>query len=119
MPRGRVRFRLTTLLGLVAIFAVGFAGYARYRGSNTPWDRAGGMIGWSQAAIESRLGPPTTAVEGELPDANGQQLRPAPPGPYRTWTYRTFDGTFVIWLSEGSGGYTSFRSKWAERNMYY
>jgi hypothetical protein len=77
------------------------------------------MIGWSQAAIESRLGAPTEVVQVELPDANGQQLRPAPPGPCRTLTYRTFDGTFVVWLNGGNGGYSCFRSKWAERSMYY
>src|SRR5262245_13013864 len=110
---------LTTLLGLVAVCAIGLAAYARHRGSRTHWERTGGMIGWSQGAIESRLGPPAETFDVELPDANGQIGRPAPPGSCRTLIFRTFDGTFVVWLSEGNGGHRCFRSKWAERNTYY
>jgi hypothetical protein len=77
------------------------------------------MIGWTQAAIESKLGPPTEIVERELPDAEGQQLRPAPPGHCRTLIFRTFDGTFVAWMTEADGESTCFRSMWAEGNTYY
>jgi hypothetical protein len=115
----RMRLRLSTVLGLVAGCAAALSAYTRYRGSQTGWVRAGGMIGWSQSAIESRLGPPTEAAQVELPDAEGRTIRPAPPGPYLTLIFRTFDGTFVVWLSERNGSYSCFRSKWAERSMYY
>ena len=115
----RIRLRLTTLLVAVAICAVGLSAYVRYRAARTPWERTGGMIGWSQAAIESRLGPPTEAVPVELPDPLGRRARPTPPGPCRTLIYRTFDGTFVVWLNAGPGGFSCFRSRWAERNTYY
>jgi hypothetical protein len=119
-PRGRwIRFRLTTLLVLVAACAVGLAMYAQYRRSTTPWQQAGGMIGWSQVAIESRLGPPDESFPVELPDTHGRRIRPAPPGPHRTLIYRALDGTFVVWLSEANGKSECFRSKWAEYGSYY
>jgi hypothetical protein len=114
-----MRFRLTTLLVLIAACAVGLAIYAQFRRSQTAWQRAGGMIGWSQAAIESRLGPATETIEGELPDTEGQTIRPAPVGPCRTLIFRTFDGTFVAWMATADGGSTCFRSMWAEQNTYY
>ncbi len=119
LGRSWMRFRLSALLALVAACAVGLAIYAPYRRSQTAWQRAGGMIGWTQAAIESRLGPATEMIEGELPDADGQQIRPAPAASCRTLIFRTFDGTFVAWLAEVDGQSTCFRSMWAERNAYY
>ena len=116
-----VRFRLTTLIGLVAACAVGLAGYARHRASNAPWERAGGMIGWSRAAIESSLGPPDKVIEGDAPDEHAQRirLRPKPPGTFRTLVFQTFDGTFVAWMRSADGAETCFGSSWVEKGRYY
>ncbi len=117
--RPRWQFRLPTLLGLVLMSAVILAGWKWYRSSRVPWEANGGMIGWTQGAIEARLGPPAESVEENLIDENGWKIRPSPPGPYRTLTYRTLDGRFYAWLSKKEGQYQCFRSRWVEPNHYY
>jgi hypothetical protein len=96
-----------------------FAVWAEFRASHVPWEANGGMIGWSQSAIEARLGLPAESVEVEIPDTEGRTIRPAPPGPYRTLIFRTFDGHFVAWFHQSNGAYVCFRSHWAEKNLYY
>src|SRR4051794_32630372 len=100
----RLRFRITTLLGLVLLFAVGLSAYIQYRAPRTPWERAGGMIGWSQTAIESELGSPDEVVDGDAPDPHAQRSRLRLPGTYRTFVYRTFDGRFVVWMRDAADG---------------
>ena len=78
------------------------------------------MIGWSQAAIESALGPPTEVVEGDAPDEEAHRIRPSSTGTFRTMSYRTFDGHFVVWLRlDEDARFRCIRSVWPEKNCYY
>jgi hypothetical protein len=113
-----MRIRLGTLLGLVLGIALVLGFYVSYV-HLPPWHRAGGMIGWSQAAIESRLGPPTQVLEREVPDPHAQSIRPRPPGTYRTLVFSRFDGRFVVWLKAEAQGYVCFGSSWVEKGAYY
>jgi hypothetical protein len=114
----RIRFSLKTLLGLVLGIALVLAFYVSFV-QNPPWHRVGGMIGWSQGAIESRLGPPSQVFEYDLADPHAQKIRPRSPGTYRTLVFSRFDGRFVVWLKEGDQGYVCYGSSWAEKGMYY
>jgi hypothetical protein len=113
-----MRIRLKTLLGLVLAIALVLAFYASYV-HRPPWHRSGGMIGWSQAAIESRLGPPSQVFEYDVPDPHAQSIRPTPDGTYRTLVFRSFDGRFVVWLKAEAQGYVCVRSSWVEKGTYY
>jgi hypothetical protein len=77
------------------------------------------MIGWSQAAIESRLGPPSQAFEYDLADPLARSIRPRPAGTYRTLVFSGFDGRFVVWLKAEAKGYVCFGSSWIEKGAYY
>jgi hypothetical protein len=114
----RVQFRLTTLLGLVMGAALLIKFYVSYV-HVPPWHQAGGMIGWSQSAIESRLGTPSQVMEYDAPDPHAQKIRPRPAGTYRTLVFSRFDGKFVVWLKAESRGYVCFGSSWAEKGCYY
>jgi hypothetical protein len=114
----RMRFRLRTLLGLMLAAALALALYVSYF-LNPPWNRAGGMIGWTQAAIESRLGTPSQVFEYDLPDPHAQSIRPRPPGTYRTLVFSRFDGRFIAWLKAEAEGYVCFGSSWSEKGAYY
>jgi len=115
-----LRFRLSTALGVVVIIAVILAIWARQRQESVPWHRHGGMIGWTQAGIVSRLGEPAQSFETDLADAIGHEVRPSPPkGPFRTLVFRTFDGQFVAWFCGADGTYICFRSTWVEKGNYY
>jgi hypothetical protein len=61
-----------------------------------PWHRAGGMIGRSQPAIDSRLRTPSQVMEYGAPDPHAQKIRPRPDGTYRTIAFSRFDGKFVV-----------------------
>ena len=114
----RKRFGMKTLLGLVLVAALTLAGYARF--ARVPaWDRTGGMIGWSQASIEARLGPPALVVEGDVGDANAQKVRPKPPGSCKTLVFRTFDGEFVVRLKAEKDQFVCFGSSWTNKGRYY
>jgi len=114
------RFRLTALLGFVVVSALGFTAFKRYQDSRAAWDRFGGMIGWTQPAIEAQLGPPQQIVEADLADEHEQNIRVRVPGVYRTCTYQNFDGHFVVWYRQAkNGGFDCFGSKWAEKRTYY
>jgi hypothetical protein len=114
-----MRISLKALLGLVLGIALVLAFYVSYM-HRPPWERTGGMIGWSQAAIESRLGPPTRVFEYDVPDPNAQSIRPRPAGTYRTLVFnRFFDGHFVVWLKAEAQGYACFGSSWVEKGTYY
>jgi hypothetical protein len=113
-----VRIRLKTLLGLVLGTALALGFYVSFV-QNPPWHRVGGMIGWSQAAIESRLGAPSQVFEYDVPDPHAQKIRPRSPGTYRTLVFSRFDGRFVVWLKEGDQGYVCYGSSWAEKCTYY
>ena len=120
--RNRGRFRLWTLLGLVALSAAGFVAFARYRESRCVWERNGGMIGWDRATIEARLGPPSEIIEGDAPDEHQQKIRLRAPGVSipKTHVYKNFDGHFIVWFRQGKGGELDcFGSKWAEKRRYY
>jgi hypothetical protein len=120
MRRSWLRFRVAGLLVFILVVAVDMAAYVRYRQSRTPWEQAGGMIGWSQAAIDTRLGLPSAVIEEDAPDEHAQKSRPMSGGTFRTLTYRTFDGLFVVWLQPGSDGrFKCVRSKWADKQPYY
>jgi hypothetical protein len=114
----RIRFRLKTLLGLVLGIALVLGFYVTFV-QNPPWNRVGGMIGWSQAAIESRLGAPSQVFEYDLPDPHAQNIRPRTPGTYRTLVFSRFDGRFIVWLKEGDQGYVCYGSSWSEKGTYY
>ena len=115
-----MQFRLPTLLCVILCVALGLAAYARYRAWRTPWEKVGGMIGWSQAAIETSLGPPTQVFEGDVSDENALRIRLRPAGTIRTLSYRTFDGQFVVRLNlEGDGQFRCFGSWWVEKHRYY
>jgi hypothetical protein len=113
-----MRIRLRTLLGFVLGIALALAFCTSYV-VIPPWERAGGMIGWSQAAIESRLGPPAQVFEYDVPDPHAQSIRPRPPGTYRTLVFSRFDGRFVAWLKAEETGYVCFGSSWVEKGTYY
>jgi hypothetical protein len=114
----RYQFRLNTLLGLVLGVALILATYVWYT-HVAPWEAYGGMIGWSQAAIESRLGAPAKVVEGDVRDSNAQEIRPTPPGTYRTLFFSGIDGQFVVLLKEEADGYVCFGSSWTDKGCYY
>jgi hypothetical protein len=117
-PSMRYRFRLKTLLGLVlgvALILAFYASFLRY----PPWEKAGGMIGWSQSRIELRLGKPAVMVEGDVQDAHAQKIRPRPPGTYRTLVFHNLDGEFVVWLKAEDDGFFCFGSSWVEKRRYY
>src|SRR5262249_15216933 len=107
----RKRFGMKTLIGLVFGTALLLAGYARY-GRATEWESTGGMIRWSQASIESRLGPPAVVVEDDGGDANAKQVRLRPAGPCRTLVFRSFDGEFVARLKAEKDQFVCFGSSW-------
>ena len=113
-----MRIRLRTLLGLVLVVALGLAAYASYV-HVPPWHPSGGMIGWSQAAIESRLGPPSQVFEYDIPTPLDPPAPPSPPGAYRTLVFSGFDGHFVARLKAADQGYVCFRSSWFEKETYY
>ena len=113
-----MRIRLRTMLGLVLGIALVLGFYVSYV-LNPPWHRAGGMIGWSQAAIESRLGPPSQVFERDVPDPHAQFIRPRPPGTYQTLVFSRFDGRFIAWMKAEEKGYVCFGSSWVERGNYY
>jgi hypothetical protein len=77
------------------------------------------MIGWSQAAIESRLGPPSQVFEYDIPDPPAHPVGPTPDETYRTLVFRSFDGRFVVWLKAEAQGYVCVRSSWVEKGTYY
>jgi hypothetical protein len=114
----RIPFRLSTLLGLVLGVALVLASYVSFLHAPA-WDRAGGMIGWSQAAIQSRLGPPSQVVEHDVQDPHAQSIRPRPAGTYRTLVFSGFHGRFVVWLKAEGEGYVCFVSSWIEKGRYY
>jgi hypothetical protein len=115
-----MRFRLRALLGLIVVVAVMLAVWARNREAYVPWNRHGGMISWTEAAMVARLGEPTRTFEVDLPHPTAHAIRPSPPdGPFRTLIFQTFDGTFVAWFTVEKGAYTCFRSTWIERGVYY
>jgi hypothetical protein len=114
----RRRFSIKTLLGIVLVAAMILAAYVRIRPGPT-WNQVGGMIDWSQAAIESRLGPPTLVVEGDAGDANARQIRLRPPGACRTLVFRTFDGEFVVRLKLAKDEFVCFGSSWTNKGIYY
>jgi hypothetical protein len=112
-----MRIRLRTLLGLVVAIALALAFFASF--VHTPaWHRADGMIGWSQAAIESRLGPPSQVFERDVADLHIQSLISLPPGTYRTLVFSRFDGRFVAWLRAEEKEYVCVRSSWVEKGTY-
>ena len=113
-----MRIRLMTLLVLVLGIALVLGFYVSYV-HLSPWHRAGGMIGWSQAAIESRLGPPAQVFEYDVPDPHAQSIRPTADGTYRTLVFSGFDGRFVVWLKAEAQGYVGVRSSWVEKGTYY
>jgi hypothetical protein len=114
----RIRFGLKTMLGLILGIALVLAAYVSFL-QNPPWQRAGGMIGWSQAALESRLGKPSRAFEYSLPDPHGQPILLNTTGPYRTLVFSRFDGVFIAWLEKRDRGYVCARSSWSDRQTYY
>jgi hypothetical protein len=77
------------------------------------------MIGWSQASIESRLGPPVRVVEGDDGDANAVKIRLKPPGACRPLVFRSSDGEFVARLNAEKGQFVCFGSSWTNRGLYY
>jgi hypothetical protein len=114
----RCQFRLKTLLGLVLGIALILAFYVWYT-HVAPWEPSGGMVGWSQADIESRLGQPAKVVEGDVRDPVAQQIGPKPPGTYRTLFFSGTDGQFVVLLKAEKKGFVSFRSYWTDKGRYY
>ena len=114
----RYQFRLKTLLSLVLGIALVLAFYVRCT-HVAAWERYGGMIGWSQADIESRLGGPAKVVEGDVRDLEAQKIGPTPPGRYRTLFFSGIDGEFVVLLKAENDGFVCFRSSWTDKGCYY
>lgn len=114
----RYQFRLKTLLGAILGVALILAAYLWYT-HTVPWESSGGMIGWSQTAIENRLGPAARVVEGDAPDPHAQKARPRPPGTYRTLFFNGIDGQFIVWLKLESEGFVCFGSAWTDKGCYY
>ena len=114
----RYQFRLKTLLGLVLAIALLLAFYVWYT-HVPPWERSGGMIGWSQPEIESQLGHPARVAEGDVRDPEAQLIRPRPPGTYRTLFFSGIDGQFVVLLKAEDDGFVCFGSSWTDKGCYY
>ena len=116
----RFQFRLKTLLGLVLCVALILAAYVLYT-HTAPWEESGGMIGWSQAAIENRLGRPAKVIESDVQDSQAREIGPSPPGPgtYRTLFFSGVDGQFVVRLKAENVGFVCFRSFWTDKGCYY
>ena len=114
----RYQFRLKTLLGLVLGVALILDSYVWYT-HTAPWEGSGGMIGWSQTTIESRLCSPAKVVEGDVQDPHAQKIRPRPPGTYRTLFFSGIDGQFVVWLKAEKQGFVCFGSSWTDKGCYY
>jgi hypothetical protein len=114
----RYQYRVKTLLRLVLGIALILALYIWYT-HVPPWEPSGGMIGWSQADIESRLGQPAKIVEGDVRDPQGQKIGPKPPGTYRTLFFSGIDGEFVVLLKAENDGFVGFRSYWTDKRRYY
>jgi hypothetical protein len=68
---------------------------------------------------ESRLGPPAKVVEGDVPDAHAQEIRPRPAGTYRTLIISDINGQFVVCLKEEKNGFVCFGSSWTNKDRYY
>ena len=113
-----MRIRLRSLLGIVLAVALALAAYASYV-HVPPWHPSGGMIGWSQKAIESRLGAPYQVFEHDIRTPDEQSAGPSPPGTYRTLVFNCDDGHFVVRLKAAAKGYVCFRSSWVEAGTYY
>ncbi len=109
----RIRIGLKALLVLVVFVAVGLRLFLPF------WERAGGMIGWTQSAIEARLGPPSQVYEFDVADPHAQTIRPRVPGVYRTLVFSRLDGRFVAWMKAEAQGYTCFGSSWSDKRVYY
>jgi hypothetical protein len=114
----RHQFRLKTLLSLVLGIALILACYVRYT-HVAPWEPSGGMIGWRQADIESRLGQPAKVVEGDGRGLDAQQIGPKSPGTYRTLFFSGIDGQFVVLLKAENDAFVCFRSSWTDQGCYY
>jgi hypothetical protein len=114
----RYQIRLKTLLSLVLGIALTLAFYVWYT-HVAPWERSGGMIGWSQADIESRLGQPAKVVEGDGRRPDAQQIGPKPPGTYRTLFFNGIDGQFVVLLKAENNRFVCFRSSWTDQGRHY
>ena len=120
VQRRRLRIRLSTVIGLVVVIALIMAVWTHERQAYVPWNRNGGMIGWTEARVISQLGKPARTFDEDVADPTGHYVRPSPPaGPFRTLIFQTVDGQFVAWFSGSDGTYTCFRSTWIERNTYY
>jgi hypothetical protein len=120
LRRRWLRIRLSTFIGLVVVIAVIMAVWADQRQGNVPWNRNGGMIGWTDARIIAQLGQPARTFDEDVADPVGHHIRPSPPaGPFRTLIFQTVDGQFVAWFCGADGTYKCFRSTWIERNTYY
>jgi hypothetical protein len=113
-----MRMRIRTLLGLVLLVALALAAFTWYI-HVPPWHPSGGMIGWSQAAIESKLGAPAQVFDYDIPSPVAASPMPSPPAKYRTLVFSGLDGHFVARLQASSQGYVCFRSSWAEGGTYY
>jgi hypothetical protein len=113
-----MRIRLRTLLALVFVTALALAAYKWFMYA-PPWDASGGMIGWSESAIESRLGAPFEIFEYDIPDPPAKFGPPNPPGTYRTLVFRGSDGHFVARMKASTQGYVCFISAWVEKETYY
>jgi hypothetical protein len=104
----------------ILVVSVVLSAYVRHRSATVAWHRQGGMIEWSQQAIEAELGPPTRVVDGDVADENARQIRRRPAGAIRSLVYQTLDGQFVARLKlEDDGRYSCFGSWWLEKGIYY
>ncbi len=72
-----LRIRLSTALGLVVVVALILAVWTHTRQASVPWQRYGGMIGWSQARIVAQLGQPARMIESDLADPVALSIGPA------------------------------------------
>lgn len=113
-----MKLRLSALIALVFAIALGLAFYTTFLRA-VPWDQAGGMIGWTQAAMESRLGPPDQVIERDVVDAHSQKIRPRTPGTYRTLLFDSMHGRFIAWMKQEKDRYVCVSSSWVDKGLYY
>ncbi len=114
------QMRLRTWLGLIAVSAVMLAYWTQHRQENVPWNKAGGMIGWTETRMVAALGEPKRSIDREFPHPEAQAIRPTPgAGEFRTLFFENVDGLFVAWFKSERGTYTCFRSTWVNRGIYY
>lgn len=112
MPRrSGFRFRVRTLILLVAVVAV-LIGGARLLRSLTADVEANAWVGWSQGELVRRLGHPDESYDEDYNPLNAPRPVNPPVEPRRTLYFKTRWGHLWIWLRPVDGRWVCYHSIW-------